>query len=64
MKKKLKKSKPKPKNNEKSKQIIHLELLLSFSLKYVQGLSDELDSLFKSQAERIQKQIDLIKQNQ
>ncbi len=39
------------------KEIAHLEVLLRFSLKAVDNSSEELDSLFTNQANKIRKKI-------
>jgi hypothetical protein len=62
--KKTNKRKPKVPKSKKSKEIEYLELLLAFSEKYVQGLSDNLDSLFKNQSNRIRLKIKELEQNQ
>lgn len=51
-------------NPEISKQIRHLETDLHFTLRAIDGKSEDLDALFNSQAERIYRQIDKLKENQ
>ena len=62
-KKAKKKTRPKM-NPEISKQIRHLETDLHFTLRAIDGKSEDLDALFNSQAERIYRQIDKLKENQ
>ena len=54
-------------NNEKpfdkvSNEIEHLEALLKFSLRAVDGRSEDLDKLFTDQAKKIQAQIKELKE--
>ena len=62
-KKSKKKSKPKM-SKETSKQIRHLETDLSFTLRAIDGKSEDLDLLFVNQAKRLRGQIDKLKENQ
>lgn len=51
-------------NKENAKEIRYLEILLTCSLKNINGKSDQLDSLFSNQATRLKKQIQKLKEKQ
>lgn len=51
-------------NNKNSKEIRYLEILVKHSLLSIKGDSDKLDAIFREQANRIQGQIDKLKENQ
>lgn len=48
-------------NNELLKQIRHLETDLKFTVRAIDGKSEQLDELFKNQAERIKTKINNLK---
>ncbi len=61
------KNKKKPKktvNKEISKQIRHLETDLKYTLRAIDGRFSDIDVLFTDQANRIQLQIDKLKEKQ
>lgn len=59
--KKKKKSKV-TKKNKFSKEIAYLQRLIKYSLRAANGTSEQLDILFKSQAEKLQAQIDKLEE--
>jgi hypothetical protein len=64
MAKKAKKKSKLKMSKETSKQIRHLETDLHFTLRAIDGKSEDLDLLFVNQAKRIRSQIDKLKENQ
>jgi len=60
---KNKKSVKKKISKELANQIRHLEVDLSFTLRAIDGKSEELDDLFTKQANRIKIQLDKAKRN-
>ncbi len=63
---KKRKSKKKPKverESEFSKEIRYLNTILELTLRARDGKSEELDSLFKNQADRIYDQIENLRKN-
>ena len=57
-------SKKSEQDNKVSNDIRHLEVLLKFSLEAVDGRSESLDKLFQDQSNKIQKEIDELKEKQ
>ena len=51
-------------NKELSNKIRHLEVLMAFTLRNVDGKSEELDVLFSNQAKRIRAELDKLEENQ
>lgn len=61
--KKRKKVVKKVKENKNTKEIKYLERLIELSLRNVSGKSEELDKLFKNQADKLQGQIFKLKKD-
>ena len=51
-------------NKVLAKQIEHLETLLSFSMRSIDGRYEQTDSLFTNQVVKIRRQIEKVKENQ
>jgi hypothetical protein len=59
-----KKNKSKPANKELSNKIYRLEVMLKFTTRAIDGRSEQLDSLFSKQADRLMDEIKKVKENQ
>jgi hypothetical protein len=59
-----KKNKSKPANKELSNKIYRLEVMLKFTTRAIDRRSEQLDSLFSKQADRLMDEIKKVKENQ
>lgn len=61
-KKKVKKKINHSRNKENYNQIKHLEVLLAFTVRVIDGRSEQLDIIFMGQANKIKDQIEKLKE--